>query len=94
MNKPSKIEITEIFMAKAGNDWSKCFHGTIKRLVDAEGNPYVFGKIKVHDSYICASAKQQLELGEKLDEMVLLVLEMGLHSDIENSIPNGSINLN
>jgi len=75
MEKPINIEITEIFMAKAGkNGWDNCFHGTIKRRVDKNGNPIVYGKIKVNDQIIEATAKDQWELGEKLDEMVLFAL--------------------
>ena len=84
-DKKDHLEITELFMAKAGNDWSRCFHGTIKRLVDAKGNPFVFGKIKVNDGYIIASARDQWELGEKLDKLVLTVLDYGLHSDAGKS---------
>lgn len=79
--KNSNIEITELFMAKAGNDWSRCFHGKIRRETDATGNPVVYGKIKVNDGYIYAQAKYQRELGDKLDEMVLMILDFGLHSD-------------
>ena len=74
MDKPPKIEITEIFCAKAGNDWSRCFHGTIRRETDADGNPVVIGKIKVNDGYIIASAKDQWVLGEMLDQLVLINL--------------------
>lgn len=80
MKKDMKIEITEIFMAKAGkNGWDRCFHGTIRRERDADGNPVVYGKIKVNDGYIYASAKDQWELGEKLDDMVLMILDNELH---------------
>lgn len=69
------IEITEIFMAKAGkNGWDKCFYGTIKRSRDKNDNPIVYGKIKVNDQIIQASGKDQWELGEKLDELVLYAL--------------------
>lgn len=77
--KDLKLEIIEIFMAKAGNDWSRCFHGTIKRETDADGNPFVIGKIKVLDGFICAQAKDQWILGSRLDELVKMVLDEGLH---------------
>ncbi len=67
-------------MAKAGNDWNRCFHGTITRSNDVNGNPVVFGKIKVNDGSICAKASDQWELGEILDEMVLMVLDAGIHA--------------
>ena len=77
MEKKMNIEITEIFMAKAGKgkaSWDNCFHGTIKRCRDENDNPIVYGKIKVNDQIIQASAKDQWELGEKLDELVLFEL--------------------
>jgi hypothetical protein len=83
MRKKDKIEITEIFMAKAGKGnagFGKCFYGTIKRGFDINGHPFVFGKIKVNDVIICASASDQWELGEKLDEMVLFILDYDLHN--------------
>jgi hypothetical protein len=80
MEKPLKIELTELFMAKAGKrGWDRCFHGTIKRDVDEYGNPVVYGKIKVNDGYIIASAEDQWELGAKLDAIVLLVLDFNLN---------------
>ncbi|MCB9012414.1 MAG: hypothetical protein H6539_00080 [Bacteroidales bacterium] len=81
MEKSPKIEITELFMAKAGKKgWDRCFHGTIKRETNSDGNTIVYGKIKVHDGYIYAKASDQWELGDLLDDMVLIVLDKGLHS--------------
>jgi len=71
MEKPINIEITEIFTAKADDN---CFQGTIKRCTDANGNPFVFGKIRVRDQIIVASAKDQWELSKKLDELALYAL--------------------
>ena len=56
------------------NGWNRCFHGTINRLVDDEGNPVVYGKIKVGDGYIYAMAENQWELGNMMDEMVGILL--------------------
>lgn len=79
MNITPKISIQEIFMAKDGNNWNKCFHGTIRRETDLDGNPIVFGKIKVKDGYIIASADDQWELGSILDQLVFMILHCGLH---------------
>jgi len=92
-NKKDKLEITEIFMATAGGDFNRCFHGTIRRSTDEDGEPVVYGKIKVGDCYIYSRARDQWELGDRLDSMVLVVLEMGLDSDVGYSIPNGKISL-
>ena len=67
-------------MAKAGKQGrDRCFHGTIRRERDADGNPVVYGKIKVNDGNIVAMATDQWILGDMLDEMVLLVLDNGLN---------------
>ena len=95
--KDMKIQLTEIFMAKAGRKgWDRCFHGTIKREFDADGCPFVIGKIKVLNGFILAQAKDQWELGEMLDEMVLMILDMNLHQDfgVSIEIAGSSYNLN
>jgi hypothetical protein len=84
MKKEIKVEITELFMAKAGlgnKGFDRCFHGTIRRERDAEGNPVVYGKIKVNDGYIYAKAENQWILGDKLDQMIIMILDNGLHQD-------------
>ena len=92
MAKSSKLEITELFMAKAGKTgWDRTFIGTIKRDIDVDGNPVCYGKIKVNDGFICAKAKDQWELGENLDEMVLLVLEYELQG---NPNPDSYVSMN
>jgi len=75
--KELRIELTELFMAQA--DKYRCFYGTIRREMDSDGNPLVRGKIKVNDGFILAQAGHQDELGRKLDEMVLLVLDFDIH---------------
>ena len=80
------LEITELFMAKAGkHGWNRCFHGTIKRDIDEDGHPIVYGKIKVLDGFICAQAEDQWILGDMLDEIVLMVLDKGLHDAVAKS---------
>ncbi len=79
--KDMNLEITELFMAKAGKDWDRCYHGTIRREVDKNGQPIVYGRIRINGGFILASAKDQWELGHKLDDLVLMILDLGLHSD-------------
>lgn len=86
--KKDRLEITELFMAKAGEDFNRCFYGTIKRLSDANGNKYCLGKINVNQGWVCARAGCQEELGKRLDELVLLVLDYGLHEDNGKSLSN------
>jgi hypothetical protein len=85
-SKKDKLEITELFMAKAGkHSWDRCFYGTIKRETRADGNTIVYGKIKVLDGFVCAMAATQEKLGDRLDELVLMVLDYGLYDGIKLS---------
>ena len=81
MDKKSKekFEISEMFMAKA--DVHRCHFGIIKRLRDAEGNPFVFSRILMPDGFLCASAPEQIELGDNLDIICKMSLDEGLHSN-------------
>ena len=80
MRQP-EIHLNELFMAKVGCDWKRCYHGTIVRSNDANSNPFVFGKIKVNNGYVIARANDQWELGEKLDELVIMILDHDLHKN-------------
>ena len=64
-------------MAKADRD--RLFYGTIQWGFDFDGVPVVYGRIKVLDGFVCAMASTREELGEKLDEMVLMVLDYDIH---------------
>ena len=77
--KDDDFEINEMFLAQA--DVNRCFAGIIKRLTDITGNPYVFSRIVVNDSLLCARAPEQKELGRNLDEMCVMILDKGLHDD-------------
>lgn len=84
METSDRFEITELFMAQADNE--RCFYGVIKRGKDAEGHPHLFSRIVVNDGLIQACASDQKTLGKLLDEMCVMVLDYGLHSDAGVSI--------
>ena len=69
--KRDKYIITELFLAQVNQDIG--FLGTIVRSIDNDGNLTIFGRVKVGDIYVCAQAKNQYELGIKLDELVTMV---------------------
>ena len=71
MKGQEKIELTELFMAQVNRDVR--FYGTIERSFDSDGNPFVFGRIKIDDVYVCAQASDQFELGIELDELARMV---------------------
>ena len=78
--KEDRFEITEMFMGQASVD--RCFYGCIKRLKDDNGNPSVFSRLVMPDGLLCASAPEQNELGENLDNLCKMVVDEGVHSDI------------
>ena len=92
--KEKDLKLTEIFMAKGGigmKGFNRCFHGTIKREKDENGKEIVVrGKIlvknEIHNGYIYAMAHNQWILGEKLDQLVILVLDKDLHSNVGETI--------
>jgi|NGEPerStandDraft_6_1074524.scaffolds.fasta_scaffold38463_3 hypothetical protein len=82
MSKKEKerFEICEMFVAKADRD--RCFFGIINRFEDHDGNPAVFSKIVMpDDGYICAQATNQKNLGNNLDKICVMILDMGLLND-------------
>ena len=76
--KRSNLNLTELILVKAGNDWNRCYYGTIRRDHDEHGNPIIYGKIQIGSGYIYATAPDQWELGKKLDEMVHIILDYNL----------------
>lgn len=95
MNKgESKFELSELFMAAADRD--RRFLGTIKRGFDFSGHPIVWGRIEVNSGFICAQAANQDVLGERLDEILKMVLDKGLHESggVTSEIANTTYFLN
>ena len=74
-----KITLTEIFMAKVGAGWDKCFYGCIRREKDEDGNPQIRGIIDIYSGKIYSVASTQDELGNQLDELATLVVEYEIH---------------
>ena len=78
--KKIDIEITELYMYKAGQDWHRRFMGTIKRDFDDSGEPVVCGRVEVGDCIVYSMASDKDQLGEQMDAVVLMVLDYDLHS--------------
>jgi len=72
-NKENKLEIAELFMARASVD--RCFYGTIQRLKDENGLPFVFGRINILNGFVCSRAADDKELGYRLDSLVKYSLD-------------------
>jgi hypothetical protein len=77
--KKQKIEITEMFVAKACP--ARVFWGIITRRLDENGNPVVFSRILMDDGLLCASAENQQILSKNLNLLAKLVCFTPLHED-------------
>jgi hypothetical protein len=90
----SNLVITELFLVKA--DWTRTFMGEIRREVDVDGNPVVMGEVIVHEGKIWSKASTQEELMKNMDDLCLMKLDMGLHSNagFTNKIFDFDFNLN
>jgi hypothetical protein len=66
-------------MSKTSPD--NCFFGCIKRLKDENGNSFVFSRIKMKDSLLCASSNDQKSLGKILHKICIMILDKNLHGD-------------
>jgi len=73
------IEITELFVAKCGQDWHRTFIGTIVRVTNTDGSRCVIGTVPVGEYMIVSNASDDSILGRKLDDMTVLILDYKLH---------------
>lgn len=75
-----EIIITELFLVKSGNDFTRTFIGEIQREADVDGSPLLIGKVTVEEGYICGMASCQEYLMKNMDSICKLKLDGGLHS--------------
>lgn len=76
----SSIEIVELMLVKAGNDFTRTFMAEIYCETTKTGKPIVRGNVVVKEGIIWSSAESQEELRKFLDDICLLKLDYGVHS--------------
>ena len=79
------IEITELFMAKAGKkDWTRRYMGTITREKDDKGNEIsASGRISMDNrAELWSKAESQESMAENMDGIIEMVLDYNLHDDV------------
>ena len=76
-----EIIITELFLVKAGNDFTRTFMGEIRREIDVSGNPLVMGEVIVQEGKMWSKTSSQEELMKNMDDICVMKLDMRLHSD-------------
>jgi len=72
------LQITELLLVKAGNDWTRTFMATTKREFDNEGNSIICGKVIVENCKIWSLTSNEEELCKNLDELCFMNLEYRL----------------
>jgi hypothetical protein len=72
-------EITMLLMAQADRD--RRFSGSISRGQDVNGIPVIPDRIDVNNGFVCAQAGNQDALGSRLDELVKMVIDAGMHDN-------------
>jgi hypothetical protein len=78
--KKQKVEMTEVFTAKACKN--RIFWGLITHSLDDNSNPFVFSRILMEDDgLLSAQASDQKELANNLDSKARMVCFEGLHED-------------
>lgn len=78
--KKQKVEVTEMFFAKACPN--RVFWGIITRSQDDHGNPIVFSRILMDDDgLLCAQASDQKVQAKNLNSLARMNCFEGLHDD-------------
>jgi hypothetical protein len=74
------LQIIELFLVKCGNDWTRTFMGQLERVLDADGNHLIYGKVEIEGYIVKCIGKTEEEIGDTLDSLCDLIL----NSDISN----------
>jgi hypothetical protein len=74
------LQISELMLVKA--DWKRTFVAEICREITYEGVSIVRGTVVVNEGKIWSSAETQEKLGKYLDDICILKLDFGLHSNV------------
>jgi len=79
-NKKLKdIQITELFLVKA--DWHRTFIGEIIREKNEDGKDIFHGSVMINEGKVWSVGNTEDELGDYLDDMCVMKLDYGLHSN-------------
>ncbi len=77
------LQISELFLVKS--NWRKTFVGEIIR-EKTENGEICRGTVVVNEGRIWSTGESQDELGKNLDDICIMKLDMGLHSNAGESI--------
>jgi hypothetical protein len=78
--KKQRVEVTEMFVAKACP--ARVFWGIITRTIADDGTPILFSRILMDDDgLLCAQASDQKVLANNLNTMARMIVFEGLHDE-------------
>ena len=77
--KISGLIITELFLVKSG--WDRTFMAEIVRDKSEDGTTINRGKVVVNEGQIWSTGETQDELGNNLDGICTMKLDLGLHDN-------------
>jgi hypothetical protein len=77
--KKLSLEITELFLVKSG--WDRTFMAEIVRDKTEDGKTINRGRVVVNEGQIWSAGETQDELGNYLDEICTMKLDLGLHDN-------------
>jgi hypothetical protein len=73
------IIIIELVLVKA--DWGRTFIGSLFRESDDKGNPVFRGEVIINEGMAWSRSTDEEELRNNFDDICILKLDYGLHSD-------------
>jgi hypothetical protein len=81
--KLPNLQISELFLVKCGEDWTRTFMAEIIREKTEDRKDIIRGNVIINEGKIwcVAESGSEEELGNYLDEMCVMKLEYGLHSN-------------
>jgi hypothetical protein len=76
----SNFILNELFLVKA--DWSRTFWGEIFRENTPDGKEFVRGRVIIEEGKAWSTGESQSELAKNLNDICVMKLDMGLHSNV------------
>ena len=81
--KTSHLVLTELSLFKA--DWGRTYMGEIRREKDEHGKEIIRGKVVVNEGNMFSAAATIDELRNYLDSMIIMKLDMFIHSRLSRT---------
>jgi hypothetical protein len=74
------LQITELFLVKCGEDWTRTFIGEIIREKTVDGMEFIYGNVVINEGKAWSVGSTEEELGTYLDDICTMKLDYNLNS--------------